>query len=156
AGLVDRALTYWSQAAERAAARLAYVEAIGHIGEADKLIVALTEGPEKNEWQLRFLAVEGPARMALDGWDSQPAKLLYEKARAVAEKLARRAEVFRSVWGLWMGAHASGQHPRAHGLLQEIFSILKQTNEPEYVVQAHHAGSSQMVAEGQPRAALTH
>ncbi len=94
--------------------------------------------------------------MALDGWDSPPAKLLYEKARAVAERLGRPAEVFRSVWGVWMGAHGSGQHVRAHELLEEIFGLLKQTKDPEYVVQAHHAGGSQMVAEGVPLAALAH
>lgn len=156
AHLVDRALKYWRQAAERAAAGLAYVEALGHVARANNLISALSEGMERNEWQLRFLVIEGPSRMALDGWDSQPARLLYERARAVAEKLGRPAEVFRSVWGLWMGAHGSGQHPRARELLQEIFALLKQTDDPEYLVQAHHAGGSQMVAEGRPRAALIH
>jgi predicted ATPase/class 3 adenylate cyclase len=156
ANLVDRALSYWRQAAERAAARLAYIEALGHVDRAMKLISGLPESTERDEWELRFLVIEGPSRMALDGWDSPPAKLLYEKARAAAERLGRPAEVFRSVWGLWMGAHSSGQHVRAHELLQEIFILLKQTNEPEYVVQAHHAGGSQMVAEGEPGAALTH
>jgi class 3 adenylate cyclase/predicted ATPase len=156
ADLVDRALAYWRQAAERAATRLAYIEALGHVDRAMKLVAALPASPERDEWQLIFLVIEGPSRMALDGWDSPPAKLLYEKARATAERLARPAEVFRSVWGLWMGAHSSGQHARAHELLQEIFGLLAQTKEPEYVVQAHHAGGSQMVAEGVPRAALTH
>src|ERR1700722_19436259 len=156
AGLVDRALTYWRQAAERAAARLAYIEALGHVDRAMKHVAALPESTERDEWELIFLVIEGPSRMALDGWDSPPAKLLYEKARAAAERLGRPAEVFRSVWGLWMGAHSSGQHARAHDLLQEIFALQKQTNEPEYVVQAHHAGGSQMVAEGEPRAALIH
>jgi tetratricopeptide (TPR) repeat protein len=55
-----------------------------------------------------------------------------------------------------MGAHTSGQHVRARELLQEIFALLKQTTEPEYVVQAHHAAGSQMVAEGEPHAALDH
>ena len=121
-----------------------------------KLVAALPESPERDEWELIFLVIEGPSRMALDGWDSPPAKLLYEKARAAAQRLGRPAEVFRSVWGLWMGAHSSGQHARAHELLQEIFGLLTQTKDPEYVVQAHHAGGSQMVAEGVPRAALTH
>ena len=156
ASLVDRALTYWRQAAERAAARLAYIEALGHVDRAMKLVAALPESTARDEWELIFLVIEGPSRMALDGWDSPPAKLLYEKARAAAERLGRPAEVFRSVWGLWMGAHSSGQHARAHELLQEIYALQKQTNEPEYVVQAHHAGGSQMVAEGEPRAALIH
>ena len=156
ANLVDRALAYWRQAAERAATRLAYIEALGHVERAKKLVAALPESPERDEWELIFLVIEGPSRMALDGWDSPSAKQLYEKARAVAERLGRPAEVFRSIWGLWMGAHSSGQHARAHELLQEIFGLLTQTKDPEYVVQAHHAGGSQMVAEGVPRAALTH
>ena len=156
ANLADHALRYWRQAAQRAAARLAYIEALGHVERAMKLVATLPEGTERAEWELIFLVIEGPSRMALDGWDSPPAKLLCEEARAAAERLGRPAEVFRSVWGLWMGAHSSGQHARAHELLQEIYALQKQTNELEYVVQAHHAGGSQMVAEGEPRAALFH
>ena len=156
ANLVVRALAYWRQAAERAAKRLAYIEALGHVDTGMKLVAALPESTERDEWELSFLVIEGPSRMALDGWDSPPAKLLYEKAREVAERLGRPAEVFRSTWGLWMGAHSSGQHARAHELMEEIFGLLKQTQDPEYVVQAHHAGGSQMVAEGVPRSALNH
>ena len=156
AGIVDRALTSWRQAADRAAARSAYVEALGHVDKTTKLIATLPEGKERDEWELKFLVIEGPLRMALDGWDSPPAKQLYEAARVVAERLGRPAELFRSVWGIWMGAHTSGQHARAHELYREIFDILKQTNDPEYMIQAHHAGSSQMIAEGVPRVALAH
>ena len=136
--------------------QLAYVEALGHVDRAMKLVAAMPESAERDEWELSFLVIEGPSRMALDGWDSPPAKRLYEEASEVAERLGRPAEVFRSSWGLWMGAHSSGQHARAHELLEEIFDLLKQTQDPEYVVQAHHAGGSQMVAEGVPRAALAH
>ena len=156
ADVIEHALTYWRKAGERATARLAYVEAVGHVEAAMKLVASLPEGVERDEWELTFLAIEGPSCMALDGWDSPSAKLLYEKARSVAERLGRPADVFRSVWGLWMGAHGSGRHARAHELYDEIFDLLKQTNEAEYIVQAHHAGGSQMVWEGRPQAALEH
>ena len=156
ANLADQALGYWRQAAERAAKQLAYIEVLGHVDRAMGLVAAMPESPERDVWELSFLGIEGPSRMALDGWDSPSAKLLYDKARAAAERLGRPAEVFRSVWGLWMGAHSSGQHARAHELMEEIFGLLKQTQDPEYVVQAHHAGGSQMVAEGVPRSALNH
>ena len=68
--------------------------------------------------------------MALDGWDSPPAKLLYENARAAAERLGRPAGVFRSVWGLWMGAQQRTARASPE-LFQEIFALQKQTNEPE-------------------------
>ena len=48
-----------------------------------KLVAGLPEGVERDEWELTFLAIEGPSCMALDGWDSPSAKLLYEKARSV-------------------------------------------------------------------------
>jgi predicted ATPase/class 3 adenylate cyclase len=156
ANVVDRALACWRQAADRAVARLAYVEALGHVDKAMTLIATLPNGTERDEWELWFLVIEGPSRMALDGWDSPAAERLYEEARTVAERLGRPAEVFRSIWGLWMGAHSSGQHVRAHELYRKIFGLLGQTNDPEYVVQAHHAGGSQMVAEGVPRVALAH
>jgi predicted ATPase/class 3 adenylate cyclase len=156
ANVVDRALECWRRAADRAAARLAYVEALGHVDKAMKLVASLPEGTTRDEWELSFLVIEGPSRMALEGWDSPAAERLYEAARTVAERLGRPAEVFRSIWGLWMGAHSSGQHVRAHELYREVFELLKQTNDPEYLVQAHHAGGSQMVAEGVPRLALAH
>ena len=156
ANMTDRALEFWRRAANRAAAGLAYVEALGHVDRALKLISTLPAGAERDEWELAFRSIEGPSRMALDGWDSPSATRLYEAARVVAERLGRPAELFRSVWGLWMGAHSNGQHVRAHALYREIFGLLEQTSETEYVIQAHHAGGSQMVAEGAPRAAMAH
>lgn len=152
----DRALEYWRRAANRAASGLAYVEALGHVERAMKLILSLPPGVERDEWELAFLSIEGTSRMALDGWDSPSASRIYGAAREVAERLDRPQELFRSVWGQWMGAHSNGQHFRARTLYREIFDLLNRTNEPEYVVQAHHAGGSQMVAEGSPRAALAH
>jgi predicted ATPase len=117
---IDRALEFWRRAADRASASIAYVEALGHVESAMKLIKAMPAGAERDEWELAFLSIEGPSRMAMDGWDSPSALRLYEAARRVAERLGRPAELFRSVWGQWMGAHSSGQHLRAHGLYREI------------------------------------
>ncbi len=156
ANALSPALTHWRRAGERAVARLAYIEALGHTTRAKTLIETLPAGQERDEWELTFLVIEGPSRMALEGWDSPAAKLLYDEARTVAERLGRPAEVFRSIWGLWMGAHGSGRHDKAREHLGEIFRLLRDTSAPEYVVQAHHAGGSQMLAEGKPTLALTH
>ena len=137
AGVPDRALEYWRVAAARGASGLAYVEALGHIAKAGTLIEGLPPGRERDEWELGFLVIEGPSRMALDGWDSRPAKLLYDKARATAERLGRPAEVFRSVWGLWMGAHSSGNHGKAREHLHEIFRLLP----PDRCSRIHRAGA---------------
>lgn len=156
ASVVERALTYWRQAAERAAARMAHAEALGHVDKAKKLVAALPGGTEQDEWELAFLVIEGALQMTLHGWESPEANQVYEAARVVAERLRRPAELFPALWGLWLGAHSSGQHARAHELYREMFDLLKQTNDVECVVQANHAGCTQMLAEGLPHAALDH
>lgn len=156
ANVVDRALAFWRQAAERATARMAHAEALGHVDKAKKLIAALPAGAEQDEWELAFLVIEGALQMTLHGWESLQANRIYEAARVVAERLGRPAELFPAVWGLWLGAHSSGQHARAHELYREMFHLLKRTNDVECVVQANHAGCTQMLAEGLPRAALDH
>ncbi len=71
----------------------------------------------------------------------------------LAGRLGRMGDIFRSLWGLWMGAHSAGQHAQAGPLVDEMYQLLEKTEEPEYVVQAHHAAGSQMHAEGKLRRA---
>ena len=145
---VERALDFWRIAAERATASLAHAEAIGHIRKALALISALPEGPARDERELALLTLMGPAHMALEGWDSPTAHATYDRARVLAGRLGRIGDIFRSLWGLWMGAHSAGQHAQAGPLVDEMYQLLEKTEEPEYVVQAHHAAGSQMHAEG--------
>ncbi len=145
---VDRALDFWRKAAERASASLAHAEARGHIRHAVALIAGLPDGPARDEWELAFLTLDGPAHMALEGWDSPSAHSTYERARLLAGRLGRMHDTFRSLWGLWMGAHSAGQHVLAGPLLDEMYKLIETTDEAEYVVQAHHAAGSQMHAEG--------
>jgi class 3 adenylate cyclase/predicted ATPase len=156
ANVVDRALTYWRQAAERAAARMAHTEALGHVDKAKRLIAGLPAGAEQDEWALAFLVIEGALQMTLHGWESLQANRVYEAAHLVAGRLGRPAELFPAVWGLWLGAHSSGRHARAHELYRDMFHLLERTSDVECVVQANHAGCTQMLAEGLPRAALDH
>jgi predicted ATPase len=135
---------------------MAHAEALGHVDKAKKLVAALPGGTEQDEWELAFLVIEGALQMTLHGWESPEANQVYEAARVVAERLRRPAELFPALWGLWLGAHSSGQHARAHELYREMFDLLKQTNDVECVVQANHAGCTQMLAEGLPHAALDH
>jgi class 3 adenylate cyclase len=65
ANLVDPALACWRRAADRAAARLAYVEALGHVDKAMNLIATFAEGAKRDEWELGFLVIEGPSRRRL-------------------------------------------------------------------------------------------
>jgi predicted ATPase/class 3 adenylate cyclase len=148
ADVAERALEFWRMAAMKASASLAHAEATGHIRQAMAIVATLPEGAARDEWELAFLTLMGPAHMALEGWDSPSAHATYDRARLLATRLGKMGDIFRSLWGLWMGAHSAGQHMRAGPLLDEMYKLLEKTDEPEYVVQAHHAAGSQMHAEG--------
>ncbi len=148
AGVTERALDYWRAAATKASASLAHAETAGHIRKAMAIVSELPEGSSRDEWELAFLTLIGPAHMALEGWDSPTAHATYERARLLASRLHRTRDIFRSLWGLWMGAHSAGQHTRARPLVDKMYELLEKTDEAEYVVQAHHAAGSQMHAEG--------
>ena len=148
ADVKERALEFWRRAAVKASASLAHAEAAGHLRKGMAIVATLPEGATRDEWELAFLTLMGPAHMALEGWDSPSAHATYERARVLASRLGRMQDIFRSLWGLWMGAHSAGQHMRAGPLLDEMYELLKRTDEAEYVVQAHHAAGSQMHAEG--------
>ncbi len=148
ADVPERALEFWREAAMRASASLAHAEVTGHIRKAMAIIAALPDGTSRDEWELAFLTLMGPAHMALEGWDSPTAHATYERARLLASQLGKIGDTFRSLWGLWMGAHSAGRHAQAGRLLDGMYELLEKTDEPEYVVQAHHAAGSQMHAEG--------
>ena len=109
----------------KASANLAHAEAAGHNRKATAIISALPEGPSRDERELAFLTLMGPAQMALEGWESPTAHATYERARLVAGRLGRMQDIFRSLWGLWMGAHSAGQHLRAGPLLDEVFQTAR-------------------------------
>ena len=121
----------------------------GHIRKALALISALPEGPARDEWELAFLTLDGPGPHGAGGM-GQPDGTRHLRTGQTARQtvLAGCGDIFRSLWGLWMGAHSAGQHAQAGPLLDEMYKLLEKTDEPEYVVQAHHAAGSQMHAEG--------
>ena len=156
ANLVDRALACWRQAADRAVARLAYVEALGHVDKAMKLIAGMPEGTNGMSGSLVSWSLKGHR-----GWHWTVG--IVRRRNASMRRHARSPKGWdvqpkcsgqSGVYGWERIAAASTFAPTT--LYREVFELLKQTNDPEYVVQAHHAGGSQMVAEGVPRVALAH
>ena len=157
ANLVDRALAYWRQAAERAAARLAYIEALGHVDKAMKLIAALPEGAERDEWELSF---SGDRRALADG-----AGRLGQSARRNGF-MRRRARSLKD-WGVRQkcsdrsGVCGWGRTAADSTLAPTNFSGKSSTSSSRRTIRntwfrPTMPAGSQMVAEGVPRAALAH
>ena len=60
AGLAEQAIPYWQRAGERATARSAYVEAIGHLTAGLAVLEALPDTPERTQQALALHLALGP------------------------------------------------------------------------------------------------
>jgi class 3 adenylate cyclase/predicted ATPase len=156
AGMIGKAIGYWQRAGERAAKRSANLEAIDHLRQALGLLSTLPQAAERDERELGILLTLGPCLMATKGWDSLEVRSAYERARQLARALGRSAELFPSLWGLWLVAHAGGDAPTARALQSELQTLAEGQDDPTLMLQAHHAGWSTFCSDGEFSVARRH
>jgi predicted ATPase len=104
AGFDEPALEWWGKAGDQALHRSAYVEAIGHIGKAIRLVEGLPETPALRQEQIRLQVALITPLIHVKGYAAQETKAASEQARLLIEK-----------------AQALGEHPEDPLLL---FSVL--------------------------------
>jgi class 3 adenylate cyclase/predicted ATPase len=148
AGLVEEALVYWERAGQRAARRSANREATGHFRKALELLERTPQTAERDGHELNLLIVLGPALMAtLPSADPQVVNT-YARARELAARTGRSAELFPTLWGAHIISVVAGNHATADRLVDELFSIAQSLDDPGFLLQAHHAAFSSRKAAG--------
>ena len=154
AGLVSKAVDYWLRAGKRAASQSANTEAVSHLRNGLELLARLAEGDERDRQELSYLISLGPALMATVGWDAEEVDETYSRARRLAAKTAQPAILFPSIWGLWLVAHAGGAAERARERLKELVDLAVAEDDETMLLQARHAGGSNMCTDGMLHEAL--
>ena len=142
AQLPERAISYFQHAADRAAKRSAYREAIAHVRDALQLVELLPESPLREEQELQLLIALGPALMATKSTTAPEIGRVYARARELAQKAKRSADLFPTIWGAWLIAYTSSDFMTARRLVEDLFSIAEAVNDPAFTLQAHHAAWS--------------
>jgi class 3 adenylate cyclase/predicted ATPase len=156
AGADERAIPYWHRAGQRAAERSANLEAVEHLRKGLELIRKGEPGPERSEQELALLITLGPALMPTRGWNSPEVQEVYSVALRLAEETGRAAKLFPAVWGRWLVAHGGGDAPLARELLQQLFTLARDNDDANLLMQAHHAGGSTMCTAGDVAATHEH
>jgi predicted ATPase len=139
AGLIAPAIHNWQRAGEKAAGRSANLEAARHLQKGLALLENLPEGDEHDRQELRLLTALGPALMATQGRSAAAVEQLYARARVVASRLGRPADLFPTVWGWWFVAHSRADYDTTAEIVDELLDLAEIAGEPEMVLQAHHA-----------------
>jgi predicted ATPase len=124
AGLTERAIGYWQQAGSSALARPAYHEAVGHLGNAVRLIGAM--GTERR-WQERELQLQvqlGQALIAARGYAAEPTVRAFTRAMDLAEALPHGPLRFPALYGQWVTRYVRGE-PSHSPVLSLVYRLAR-------------------------------
>ena len=139
AGLTEKAVGYWRQAGEQAVRRAGNREASEHLRRALTHNDLLPDTAERDRTELAIFSQLGPALMSLHGWPATEVGEVFERAGSVARRLQGSADLAPPLVGLWLYHLAKGQFDRADGISKQLFSIASELEDPEVLLQAHHA-----------------
>jgi class 3 adenylate cyclase/predicted ATPase len=153
---VARAADYLQRAGQQAVERSAYGEAIRQLSTAVALLEPLPNTPERSRQELVVQMTLGPALMATKGGGAPEVERLYARARELCERVGEPSEMFRVLWGVWYGYNLRGEYQRARELGEELLSLAQRVQDPDLLLEAHHALWAILFYGGELAAARSH
>lgn len=154
AGSSARAVRYWEQAGEEAARRLAYVEAIGHLGAAIRALQNLPDGPERRSRELTLRMALGVPLAAARGYAAPEVEECYLRACELSADLDDDARLFPALRGLWNLRLVRAELDRARELGGRLLELAGADR--GRLVAAHRAMGVTLFSLGEFKAASDH
>jgi predicted ATPase len=113
AGLVERAVTWWRRAGERATERSANIEAVAHLNHGLETLQRLPESRQHDELELSLQIALIAPHWASTGFASREAEHVAQRAVDLARRLGSDTlEEFRALLACSLFYMVSGQNPR--------------------------------------------
>ena len=156
AGDTERAVEQWLKAGERAAGRLAHVEAIAHFERGLGLLASLAETPARDSREIALQLALGVSSITVKGMSSPTVPQAYGRARELAEKSGDQRQLFQATYGLWQHAGGSGRLPVARPLADRLMQLAVRAVDDGLLLQAHHSAWTTRWAAGEPAQAYAH
>jgi predicted ATPase len=101
AGLTEQSVAYWSKAGQRASARSAHVEAIGHLRQGLALLQTLPETPACLQRDVDMHITLGASLIATKGFGAPEVAQTYSHAQHLCQQLEDPSQLFPVLRGLW-------------------------------------------------------
>jgi predicted ATPase len=156
AGLSAQAVVYWQRAGQHAVEHSALVEAINHLSKGLEVLKTLPETPERLQQELHVQTALGPAVMAIKGQGSPEVERVYSRARELCEQVGEPSQLFRILWGLRNVYTQRGDFQAIQALEEQLLSLAQRLDDPDLLLEAHHALWSSLFLGGEPAPAQPH
>ena len=155
-GNTANAVDYLHRAGHQAVERSAYAEAISYLTTALDLLTALPESRERSQQELIVQMTLGIALRATKGGNAPEVEQLYTRARALCEQVGEPPQLFRVLWGLWMIYNGRGDSQTMRALGEQLLSLAQRIQDPDLLLEAHHALWTSLFSGGEVAAARMH
>jgi predicted ATPase len=139
AGKHRPAVEYWQRAADRALQRSAYLEAMGHLRKGLDCIKALENGRHRSQLELNLQLGLATALHAERGQAAPEVAQAYQRARQLCEEIEDVPQLFRTLMGLYRFFGGRYQVDIANEMVERLFRLAQQTQDPDMLVEAHLA-----------------
>ena len=153
-GRGDRALAYYRRAADVAAGRFAYAEAIRLHREALSIIAAMPTGRGRDSHELAVLEAMAAPLNAWHGYSSPDLQQALERSIALAESLGRKDSTVTGLVALWASQFVQGRTADGYQTASRALALV----DPGAALngQAHFAVGGSAVSLGRPAEGLRH
>ena len=145
------------EAGARAVQRSANGEAVTYLRQGLDLAGKLPPDRARMRHELRLLLALGPALQQVQGFGADEVETTYTRARELCEQVGEPADLFQSLWGLWLytvgGKARFNEGPR---IAQELLDLAQRQGDPALLLEARHALSPTTLWVGEPSAARQH
>ncbi|HSX83230.1 MAG TPA: adenylate cyclase, partial [Candidatus Saccharimonadia bacterium] len=137
AGLTAEAISYWQRAGQRALARSANVEAIGHLTKGLELLRTLPDTPTLAAHELQLLTTLGPALMATQGYGAPEVEHTYARAWALCQQVEETPQLVQVVFGLFAFYLVRAEYHTAMELAEQFLSLAHRVQDSGLLLVAH-------------------
>lgn len=135
AGLVDRAVPLWIDAARLSARRSGFREAIAHLQGAVRLLASEPDGRPRWQLELRAYLVLGGIYAEYRGFSSPDCGQAYAHALALCERLGDAPQVFAAIAGVGSVEITRGNLVASRALAEKCLAMAeRQSSRPPFVM----------------------
>jgi predicted ATPase/class 3 adenylate cyclase len=154
AGLHAEACTHWRAAADHAAERSAFAEAIASLGHALDDANLIAGDAQRNQARLDVLLKLGTTYIIQQGPPSKNVETTMTEARTLALQGGPSVQLFQSTWGLYLNAATTRRFEIARQHVSELVSIGEQLKGDDIAIESLHHQWGISFFTGQTRALL--
>ena len=136
AGLNERAAPYWIQAGQRALARVALAEAVGHLTTALSVIGQLPASAGRDSQELDTRVLLGTAYLSFLGWAAVEIGQALEPARDLAIRRGQDSKLVPVLYYIWFQHAMRCEYPQCLRAVGELDAVARSSGDSTAYVTA--------------------